>query len=296
MFKNLIIYRFQNAPEEIETMESGLVRFTPCGATQEKSMGWIEPREHENGPLVESVDGQRILRFQIETKAVPGAVVRKKAQEAADHIEASTGRKPGKKETRALREDALLALLPQAFPKQKAIWVWFDMGAGLLFIGAASQSAADDVVTALVTSFDGLQVAMLNTAVTPSQAMTQWLLTEDENDWPEGLAVERQVVLKSHSEDKAVVKFDRHHLINDEIRKHIAEGKLPEQLALSWEGRVSFVMTAGMALRKLSFLEGALEDRQERDDAFDADVALATGELRQMIPALIAAMGGELKA
>lgn len=299
MFKNVTLYRL--APGWVPTlddMEAALdaARFTPCGATQEKSAGWVPPRGDDHGALVESIDGQRILRFMIETKSVPGTAIRKKAQEAADHIEATTGRKPGKKETKALREDALLALLPQAFPKQTAIWVWIDIERSLVLIDASTQAKADEVMTSLVQCFNGFAAALLNTAMTPQTAMTQWLLAESPDDWPEGLAVERQVVLKSHDEEKATVKFDRHHLINDEIRKHIAEGKLPVELAMSWEGRVSFVLTESMRLKKISFMEGVFdEQRPEGEDQFDADVALSTGELRQLIPALIEALGGELK-
>eukprot|EP01041_Mallomonas_annulata_P016029 gene16029-33700_t len=111
VFKNVTIYRI--APgwsATVADMEAALdaARFKPGGATQDKSVGWVEPRGEAHGPLVESVAGQRILKLQIETKGVPGSVVKKKAQEEADHIEATTGRKPGKKETKALREDAFL--------------------------------------------------------------------------------------------------------------------------------------------------------------------------------------------
>lgn len=301
MFKNVTLYRLAPgwAPT-LDDMEAALdaARFTPCGATQDKSFGWVEPRGQAHGPLVESVDGQRILRFQIETKAVPGAVVREKAQEAADHIEASTGRKPGKKETKALREDALLALLPQAFARRGQVWVWIDLEHGWLVTDAGSQGKNDEVMTSLVQCFDGFAAALLNTAMTPQTAMTQWLLAESPDAWPEGLAVERECELKSHDEEKSVVRFTRHHLLTDEVRKHIAEGKLPTRLALSWEGRIGFVMTESMQLKKLSFLEGVFEDRPgaEGEDPFDTDVALSTGELRQLIPALVEALGGELSS
>jgi len=301
VFKNVTLFRL--APGWTPTLDDMKValdaaRFTPCGATQDKSFGWIEPRGQAHGPLVESVDGQRILRFQIETKAVPGAVVREKAQEAADHIEASTGRKPGKKETRALREDALLALLPQAFARRSQVWVWIDLEHGWLVTDASSQGKNDEVLTSLVQCFNGFAAALLNTAMTPQTAMTQWLLAETPDDWPAGLAVERECELKSHDEEKSVVRFTRHHLLNDEVRKHIAEGKLPTRLALSWEGRLGFVMTESMQLKKLNFLEGVLEDRPatEGEDRFDTDVALSTGELSQFMPALIEALGGELSS
>lgn len=300
MFKNVTIYRIAPGWEAtLESMEAALdaARFVPCGASQDKSVGWAEPRGEEHGPLVESVAGQRILKLVIETKAVPGSVVKEKAQEAADHIEATTGRKPGKKETKELREDALQALLPQAFPRRGSVWVWFDLQNGLLVTDAGSQGKNDEVVTALVRAFDGLAVTLLQTAMTPQTVMTQWLATtEPENDWPEGFNVERECELKSADEEKSAVKFTRHHLLTDEVRKHLTEGKLPTRLALSWEGRIGFTLTESMQLKKLAFLEGVFDDRPNDDESgFDTDVALATGELSKLIPAVIAALGGEIE-
>ena len=302
MFKNVTIYRI--APgwsPSLEAMESALdgARFQPCGATQDKAVGWVEPRGEAHGPLVESVAGQRILKFKIETKSVPGSVVREKAQEAADHIEATTGRKPGKKETKALREDALLALLPQAFARQMQVWVWIDLQNGWLVTDASSQGKLDEVVTALVQAFDGLVITLLQTQVTPQTAMTQWLSATSadplEGAVPGGFAIERDCELKSGDEEKSVVRFTRHNLATDEVRKHITEGKLPTRLALSWEGRIGFTLTESLQLKKLAFLEGVFDDRSDDGESgFDTDVALSTGELQKLIPELIEALGGEL--
>ena len=300
MFKTLVIYRLQPgwAPS-LEAMESALdaARFRPCGATQDKSVGWVEPRGEAHGPLVESVAGQRILKLMIESKSVPGEKVRKKAQEEADHIEATTGRKPGKKEMKALREDALLALLPQAFERQVAVLVWIDFENGWICTDASSQGKLDEVVTALVRAFDGLVITLLQTTVTPATAMTQWLLATDPEDWPKGIAIERECELKSHDEEKSVVKFNRHNLSIDAVRQHITEGKLPTRVALSWEGRIGFVFTESLHLKKINFLEGVFDGRpDEGESGFDADVALATGELQKLLPELVAALGGEHRA
>jgi recombination associated protein RdgC len=130
LFKNLIVYRIgPDWSATVEHMEEALApaRFVECGATQQKSIGWIEPRGEKHGALVESIGGQRILKLQIETKAVPGSVVKRKAQEQIEHIEATTGRKPGKREIKDIRDDALLALLPMAFTKQSSVQVWIDL-------------------------------------------------------------------------------------------------------------------------------------------------------------------------
>ena len=297
MFKNLNIFRIvSGGPMTIGTADEALdaLSFMPCGSTQTKSVGWVPPRGEANSALIESVSGQYILKLMIETRSVPSATVRKKADEAAERVEQDTGRKPGKKHMKELREDALLSLLPQAFPRQAAVWVWIDRDAGLLVIDASSQPKIDEVITALVRTFDGLQLQLLQTSITPQTAMTGWL-TQDPQYWPDGFHVERACELKGCDEEKSAVRFSRHNLSTDEIRKHIAEGKLPTTLALSYDGRVSFVLTETMRLKKVALLDGALVDRDDEADGFDTDVAITTGGLQPLIKGLVAALGGELK-
>lgn len=298
MFKNLSVYRLPvDWNPSLEAMEEALGRLkhAPCGDTQEKSVGWSEPRGEEHGALVESVVGQRMLKLVVETKTVPGSLIREKADKAANQIELEQGRKPGKKEMKELREDALLALLPQAFPKKASVWVWVNLADRLLVIDAASQSKVDEAITALVQAFDGLAMSLLQTQVTPQSAMTRWLGSDSGDDSPEAFSVLRECELRSSDEEKAAVKFTRHNLEIEEVRRHIAQGKLPTRLALSWNDRVAFTLTESMLIKGIKFLDCVFEGRgDDADTGFDGDVALATGELSQLIPALIAVLGGEL--
>jgi len=300
VFKNLIVYRIgpdwsATAPLIEEALAAA--RFVPCSASQEKSAGWIEPRGVAHGPLVEAVAGQYLLKFQIETKVVPGQVVRKKADELIAQIEATTGRKPGKKESKEIRDDALQSLLPMAFAREQAVLVWIDPAARQLVLDVSSQAKADEVVTALVTALAGLQVTLLQTQLSPQAAMTQWLTAASPEDWPTHLSIERECEFKASDETKSVVKFTRHNLLNDEVRLHISQGKLPVKLALSWDGRVGFVLTEGLQFKKIAFLEGVFTgseaERGSAQDRFDADVAISTGELGKLITDLIDALGGE---
>ena len=299
MFKTLLIYRIgAEWPTTSDQLAEALALepFTPCSATQERSTGWVPPRGEEHGALVEAVDGQWIARFVIETKSVPGDAVRRKTDEAVANIEKTTGRIPSKKR-RDLRDDALQSLLPHAFPKRKAITVWIDPEARILAIDATSQSAADDLVTSLVrVSGKGFEVRLLHTTQTPQSAMAAWLAAESADDLPDAFHVERECELKGSGDEPAVVKFSRHDLVTDEIRQHIAEGKLPTKLALGWQGRVGFVLTQGLQLKRIAFQEGVFEKRADVPDTdrFEADVALAAGELQRLIADLIAALGGEV--
>ena len=273
-----------------ENLDGG--RFVECGSTQEKSVGWIEPRGEANGPLVESVGGQLILKLMIETRSLPGSVVTRKVKGRVAQIEATTGRKPGKKEIRDIKDDIRLDLLPMAFTKQTSIGIWIDPKARLLVIDAASQARTDDVVTMLVKSLPGLAVTLLNTQMSPTAAMSEWLISQEA---PAGFSVDRECELKAADESKAVVRYARHPLDTAEVRAYVESGKLPTRLALTWRDRVSLVLTEALQLKKLAFLDVVFEGATAgQDDGFDSDTAIATGELRKLLPELLKALGGEL--
>jgi recombination associated protein RdgC len=298
MFKNALIFRIlhweQLSLPEIEERLAGL-RFVECGATQPESAGWVEPRGERHGALAESVGGHILLRLCTETKAVPGAVVKRRVEEQLDKIEAETGRRPKGKIVKELKEAAIHELLPRAFPKRGSTWVWLDTKAGLVVVDAASLKKADKATSLLIELLGGkLQLALLQTEASPASAMAEWLRTREA---PAGFTLDRDCELKQPDSEKATVRYARHTLDIEEVGEHIRQGKLPTQLAMTWNDRVSFVLTETMALKKLKLLDVVLESHEaSRDDAgFDTDVALFTGELALLIPDLVRALGGELQ-
>jgi len=298
MFKNAFIYRMTSAitAPAHQTLQEAFAfhAFVPCGATQDKSVGWVAPRGHnEGGAYIESVAGQWVLKLMTETKVVPAQAIKDVVDAAVARTEATTGRKPGKKERKELADDARQALLPHAFPKRVAVWVWIDPASGLLVVDASTQSKADDAVTALVHVIDGLTLQLINTQQSPASAMARWLV---EQEAPAGFTVDRECELKACDESKAVVRYSRHALDLDEVVDHISMGKIPTRLALAFADRVSFVLTEGMTLKKIDILDVVFEHCADMADDFDADVAIATGELSKLLPALLGALGGEVQS
>ncbi len=305
MFKNATIYA--TSPDwnaDLTAMEQALsaMPFRHCGPTDDETLGFVPPRGPA-GALVESINGQRITCFQLETKSVPASAVKRELDKRAATIEAETGRKPGRKATRELKEQITFDLLPHAFPKTSRVLVWLDLQHRRLVLDTASQNKADAATTALTQALSGLHLSLLNTTVEPQAAMTQWLmgepdpLTEDltgeRSAWPVDFAPGSFVELRDDGDSKASVRFDRHHLDDAEMRHHITQGKLPTQLAVEWAGCVGFVLTQALQLKKIDFLDGALEMQGDTPgDSFDADVALATGQLGQLLNALVNALGG----
>lgn len=273
--------------------------FVPCGLTQEKSIGWVPPRGHANGALVESVGGQLIMQLMIETRTVPPKAIEEAVDLKCAEVEKQSGRKVGKRERGDYKEDARLALLPHAFPSKRSVLVWIDMANGKLIVDSATASRTDEVVTRVVQLVDGLLVALITTNVSPATLMTNWLLDGDNlgSDDRFGFDIDKSCELKATDESKAKVRYTNHNLMCDEVVTHIRQGKGATKLGLTYDGRVSFTLNDTGTLTGIKFLEVVFETSKDTQaDAFDANTAILTGEMTKLIPDLIDAMGGEFEA
>jgi recombination associated protein RdgC len=297
MFKNALIYRITHwdAPATTaieERLDSG--RFAECGAAQLESSGWVEPRGEKNGVLIESVAGHLMLRLCVERKAVPGSVVKLALDQRLTKIEADTGRRPKGKQAKEMKEEIVHDLLPRAFPKRSNTLIWIDPKAKLVWVDAASLKKVDGIITQLVELLGGgIALTLLQTQLSPATAMSEWLTTKEA---PAGFSIDRECELKQADSEKSAVKYSRHTLDIDEVAEHIQQGKLPTQLAMTWENRVSFVLADTLTIKRIKLLHVVMEGSGpgKDDKGFDADVAITAGELGKLFPDLLAALGGEL--
>lgn len=297
-FKNLQIYRLP-APWPVgpDTLEDQLARkrFQPCGSQDLESRGWVSPNGDER--LVHGVGGQWLISLGLEAKLLPSSVVKQVAEERAEEIEAAQGYKPGRKQMKDLKEQVTQELLPRAFSRRRRVNAWIDPQDGWLVIDASSPGRAEEVLETLRQCLDSFPLALLRTERAPGSAMADWLAA---GEGPAGFSIDQDCELKAVTEDKAAVRYVRHTLEGDEVKAHLTAGKLPTRLALTFDGRASFVLTDKGEVKRLQFLDVVQEQLDGGNDAaaelFDAHFALMTGELRRLIPAVVDSLGGELKA
>jgi recombination associated protein RdgC len=174
--------------------------------------------------------------------------------------------------------------------------VWIDPRSRMLVLGTPSAKVADLVVAELLTVFeDRLPLAPLHTAQSPAGAMAAWLASREA---PAGFTIDQECELRQADDTRATVKYTRHTLDTDEVGQHLQLGKMPAYLAMTWADRVAFVLTDELKIKRVKFLDvdspsapGAAGDGE--DDSFDAQAALATGELSQLMGDLLDALGGE---
>jgi recombination associated protein RdgC len=296
-FKNLQIYRLpapwaMNA-EQLESLLASQA-FAPGTSLDMQTQGWISPRD--NGMLVHSVQRQMLLALQTEKKLLPSSVINQVTKAKAAELEEQQGFKPGKRQMRELKEQVTDDLLPRAFSVCRTTWTWIDPVNGWLVIDAASPTKAEEVLKFLIKAVDKFPMDTLRTARSPVAAMTDWLVADEA---PLNFTVDQDTELRATGEGKATVRYVRHALEADDVRRHIESGKQCTRLAMTWADRISFMLTESLTIKRVTALDVLKEDSEVRskndDERFDSDFALMTGELAKMLAEVVTALGGELR-
>ena len=295
-FKNLQIYRLP-APWAMsqEQLEEALASqtFADASGMDMQNQGWCSPRE--NGMLVHAVNRQFLVTFATEKKLLPATVVNQVSKAKAAEIEEQQGFAPGRKQLKEIKEQVTDALLPRAFSIRRNTAVWIDPVNGWLVVDAGNAGRADEVIKLLIKSVTRLPLRALRVQQSPVSAMTQWLVADEA---PHGFTIDQDTELRATGEGKATVRYVRHALEADDVRRHIEAGKQCTRLALTWNSRISFVLTEAMTLKRITPLDVIKEAdggmTRDADERFDGDMMLMTGELGLMMDALVDALGGEV--
>jgi len=296
-FKNLQIYRlpapWAYTPEQLEAALEPHA-FVPASSNELLRQGWDKPRP--NGGLVHVVNKQMLIVLGTEKKLLPSSVINQVAKARAAEMEEAQGFAPGKKAMKELKERVADELLPRAFSIRGNVWTWIDPVNGWLVVDAASPAKADEVIKLLLKAVDKLPVGSLRVQRSPVGVMTEWLQTDEA---PAGFTVDMDTELRATGESKAAVRYVRHTLEPAEVRRHIEAGKQCTRLALTWDSKISFVLTESLAIKSVKALDVLAEKESSTrndEERFDGDFMLMTGELAKMMADVVEALGGEAKA
>jgi recombination associated protein RdgC len=123
--------------------------------------------------------------------------------------------------------------------------------------------------------------------------MAAWL---NHGDAPAPFGIDQDLELQTADPNKATVRYVRHALDGKEVKAHLASGKYPTRLGLTWNGRIAFVLTEKLAVKKVEFLEMTKDSADggdvDKDEQFDIDFTVMAGELAKMLDDLVQVLGG----
>jgi recombination associated protein RdgC len=296
-FKNLAIYRFtetfKHDPAELE-QQLEQYAFKPCGSMDMSKSGWTPPLGDNGQQLVHTGNGFMMLCIKKQEKVIPTPVINEQTSEQVQLIEEQQARKLRKKERDDIRDEVIHSLLPKAFTISRRTYAIIDPKGGWIMVDAASSNKAEELLSYLRETLDGLPVVPLTTASNPSSIMTQWLSAQTPGD----ITIENECELTNLEQEGSLIRCKRQDLSLPEIMNHLENGKKVTKLAVIWAERMSFVIEENLAIKRLKFLDliqdqAAEVNTSDQADQFDVDFSIMSLELAAFLPRLIELFGGE---
>jgi recombination associated protein RdgC len=292
-FKNLKLFRLSREgfyPRELLETQLQAHAFVSQSGSKEPSIGWVPPRLGQD-TLVVQAGTQLLCALRIEKKLLPSSVVQTVVRERATELEAQQGFKPGRKQIKDLKEQVIDELTPRAFSIARDIHIWLDPVNHWFVIDSASTGGAEQVLSLIGKSLYPYPIEPLILAHSPSAMMTNWMLNQSP---PSGITLEQDCQWQSSGQQAGLVRYVRTEITPDEIERQIKAGNQCNRLGLTWQGRISFVLTDQFEIKRLQALDildeqdsGASLDAQEK---LDADFALMTAEVIPMLEMLLSAV------
>ncbi|AGZ38171.1 TPA: recombination-associated protein RdgC [Pseudomonas putida] len=298
-FKNLTVYRLtQDIEFAADTLQAALASkpARPCGSQELVTYGFIAPLgKGEDAPLVHQSGNFFLISARKEERILPASVVNDAVKEKVEEIESAQQRKVYKKERDQIKDDTIQAMLPKAFIRRGVITAAIAPKLGLIIVNNASAKRAEDLLSTLREVMGSLPVRPVTVKIAPSATLTDWLKTGQAS---EGFHVLDECELQDTHEDGGSVRCKRQDLTSDEIKNHLATGKVATKLSLAWQDKLSFVLDDKLVIRRLKFEELLQEQAAQEggEDALaeaDATFVLMMMTFAEFLPALYDALGGE---
>ena len=291
-FKNLIVYRLPAdwavSAAELEAQLAARPLLA-CSPLETQSRGWVAPSS--TGRLVHTVNLQHLIALGVNQKLLPASVVRQVVAERAEVLAQEQGHPVGRRQMRDLKMRVTEELRAKALTRRRITRAWIDPEHGWLAVDAAGAPKAEELIETLRDTLGSLAVQLIETERSPQVAMATWLQL---GEAPLRLTIEQDLELQAGNSSKSTIRYLRHPLERREIQGHLSAGMYPLRLGLTWNDRISFVLTEKMQLKRLEFLnisQDKPEDDEAAEEQFDADFAVMAGELAKLIDDVVAALG-----
>lgn len=303
-FRNLILFRIPASlvescrppddPDDCHEFERALVEqaLKPVGAMEKASYGFVSPYGRDQDQFTQMLvhtTGAAWLTLGSEEKLITAAVIAKEVHERMKKASERMGLQISAKQRRAFREEVIADMLPKAFIEAKRADAYIDWDRQFIAVDTSSRKLAESLISMIRHATGSFPALPINAEVSPRAILTGWLAGEP---LPEGFALGEECELRAPAQYGGIVKCQRVDLGDEDITKHLESGMQCTRLALTFDEHVSFVIGDDMVLRKIKFLDGALEKMEDQDTAkqeLNARLALMTGTLGRVFDALEAA-------
>ena len=240
-FKQIQLLQLDRIDYSSESLNTQLepFAFRPCLPTMLSSIGWVPPIE-EDESLVFAMNGYIMFCLQIEM---------------------SEGRKVRQKEKLNIKDEMMLTLLPRAFTKISQLYGYIDTKNHCLILNTTNAKKAEQFISLFKKSVsESIQSFELKKL---SPIITHWLKHQS---YPGAFGIEKKCLLQDPNQQSRMIRCQDQDLFAMSVQSFIKEGCEVKQLALSWQDRVNFVLSADdFTLSGIQYLEEITSQAMEME-------------------------------
>lgn len=289
-FSNATFFRFPlTLVPAFDALETHLAEnaLKPVGPLELERHGFVSPFGAEGAVLHHRVGDALWISLGTEFRVLPAGVVNRALQEKIRAQEKATGQSPGGRARRRLKEEVVQDLLPRAFVQNRRLDACILLDDGLVVVDTSSRKAAENLISQLRHAMGTFPALPVNPERSTRAVLTGWLAGEA---LPAGVTLSEECELKDAISNGAVIRCQRQELRGDEVAKHLESGKQCTRVGVCIHDHVTAVIDEAVCVRKLKFLDCALEQLDGSHESFaqemDARFVLFTGEIRKVFAAL----------
>ncbi|ELU16558.1 hypothetical protein CAPTEDRAFT_121702 [Capitella teleta] len=300
-FKNLTIYTFTKPwATTVDDLETRLNEklFRSCESQDFCTYGFVPALGGSTSTLVHSVNGCLFIAAKKQTKLMPNYVINSALNQKIAQIEQEQDRQVSSKEKKALKDDVIMELLPQAFTQDKDTIAYIDTINQLLIINASSHNESEELTSLLRYVLGSLPIVPIIGETLPRHQFTEWVKDNE----PEGkFTLGYNCRLIEPVPDGAEVTAKREELICDGISTYLEDGMVITELGFGWDDRLTGEIKEDLRITKLKFTDEVIQqldnvEAETREQQMDADLYLLTSELRAFTTDLMAVFNKQSEA
>ena len=259
--------------------------FTEMTDLQIRAVGFVA---FDSGLYTAQFPGGVAFKVRIDEKIIPASQVEKETERLALETQRLTGRKPGKKERKELKDAALLSLAPRAFPRTAVVTCFYERGTQYLIVPTTSKKLSDTITSTLVHAVASMKTTTINVSDVKkglTARMKNWLDNDDEafgEFSPSGdaaLAIEKR---------RLTVKMGNLQAAREGLQEAISKGFGVTSLGLQHiDSGVEFRLTDNFKFKGIVFVH---DPAQGDEDLFVAEAAIEVSSFSKVVTELCAMM------
>lgn len=241
----------------------------------------------DQGTFVTEFPGGYAFKFRLAQKVIPASVIKQAIADACKVIEETTGRKPGKKEKREIKETLIVELSAQAFVRTTDVICYFRTATNHLLVPTLSKAVGDRLMSKLVTAVETVKTETIHVS-NVTQGLTARLakfLNEGEDSAFGEFYPVNEVDLEQDSRSVRV-KMTGLQQAHKALTSSLAQGFAVNAIGLSLNGD-EFKLTHDFKLRSIVLAETEDVDENDFEPTFEAQAFMEVGHIGLIVDALV---------